>query len=60
LAICSSNLAEEFKALTMTLEMPFKDNADAPDARNGWSPERCRQLGRDALTALYAVVDDLR
>ncbi len=60
LAICSSNLAEEFKALTMTLEMPFKDNADAPDARNGWSPERCRQLGRDALTALYAVVNDLR
>jgi murein tripeptide amidase MpaA len=60
LAICSSNLAEHFKALAMTLEMPFKDNADAPDARNGWSPERCRQLGRAALTALYAVVDDLR
>ncbi len=44
----------------MTLEMPFKDNADAPDERNGWSPERCRQLGRDALTALHAVVGDLR
>ncbi len=60
LAICSSNLAEQFKALAMTLEMPFKDNADAPDERNGWSPERCRRLGRDALTALHAVIDDLR
>jgi hypothetical protein len=41
----------------MTLEMPFKDNADLPDPVYGWSPERCRLLGRSCLDALLAVAD---
>jgi hypothetical protein len=44
----------------MTLEMPFKDNANAPDAIEGWSPDRCRRLGEDCLTALHSVLPDLR
>jgi hypothetical protein len=44
----------------MTLEMPFKDNANAPDPRYGWSPDRCRRLGAAGLDALWAVVADLR
>ncbi len=59
LTICSSALAERFGALAMTLEMPFKDNANAPDAVFGWSPERCERLGASALDALAAVVTDL-
>ena len=38
-----AELAERFGAVSMTLEMPFKDNDDLPDAIYGWSPERCRQ-----------------
>ena len=60
LSICAANLAESFGCLAMTLEMPFKDNANAPDARGGWSPARCRRLGADSLFALNAVLGDLR
>ncbi|GAB5457432.1 MAG: M14-type cytosolic carboxypeptidase [Henriciella sp.] len=57
LAICGNALAAEFDALAMTLEMPFKDNADRPDAQVGWSPERSKRLGADALDALVGVFD---
>ena len=60
LTLCSAHVAEHFGALAMTLEMPFKDNANAPDPRHGWSPDRCRRLGAAGLDALYAVVEDLR
>ena len=60
LAMCTAHVAEHFGALAMTLEMPFKDNADAPDPRYGWSPDRCERLGGACLEALHAVIDDLR
>ncbi len=59
LAMCTSQLAERFSALCMTLEMPFKDNANAPDPIYGWSIARCRLLGAAHLDALYSVLDDL-
>lgn len=40
---------QQFSTLALTLEMPFKDNADLPDLIEGWSPDRCRQLARDIL-----------
>jgi len=42
----------------MTLEMPYKDNDDAPDPEQNWSPERCKMLGRDCLAALLEWLDD--
>jgi murein tripeptide amidase MpaA len=60
LSLCANYLAERFGGLAMTLEMPFKDNANAPDEREGWSPDRCRRLGADCLQALADVVGDLR
>lgn len=60
LTMCTTHVAEYFGALAMTLEMPFKDNANAPDARYGWSADRCRRFGAAGLDALYAVVGDLR
>ena len=33
--------------------------ADRPDQTHGWSPARCRHLGRACLDALLMVVDDL-
>jgi murein tripeptide amidase MpaA len=52
-------IAGAFGALSMTLEMPFKDNANAPDPECGWSPARCRKLGEGVLAALLRVVDEL-
>ncbi len=60
LTMSTNQLANRFGCLAMTLEMPFKDAAENPDALAGWSPERCRQLGRDCLAALLEVVDRLR
>ena len=60
LAICANYVAETYGCLAMTLEMPFKDAANAPEPREGWSPARCRQLGRSSLEALAAVTDQLR
>ena len=60
LGICANYVAETYGCLAMTLEMPFKDAANAPDPRHGWSPVRCRRLGRSCVDALAAVIDTLR
>jgi murein tripeptide amidase MpaA len=57
--MASNWLADRFGKLALTLEMPFKDNADLPDPEHGWSPERSRKLGAALLGALLEVVDEL-
>jgi murein tripeptide amidase MpaA len=57
LSMSTAQLAERYGAVSMTLEMPFKDNADLPDPVHGWSPDRCRLLARSCLDALHAVID---
>ena len=56
---CTDYVAETFGCLAMTLEMPFKDNADLPDDTFGWSPERSRHLARACLESLLPLLDDL-
>ncbi len=53
-------IAQNFDCLAFTLEMPFKDNADLPDATYGWSSARSRKLGASVLQPLCAVVGQLR
>ena len=60
LSMCTSQVAQRFDALAMTLEMPFKDNADAPDLAVGWSPARARRLGASVLHPIAAVLPTLR
>jgi murein tripeptide amidase MpaA len=60
MSMCTNQVAARFDCLAMTLEMPFKDNADAPDAAHGWSPERARGLGRAAVFAMGELVGSLR
>lgn len=60
LTICSNALAERFDCLAMTLEMPFKDDANHPNAEFGWSPARAKQLGADVLAPLLSVLPTLR
>ena len=57
---CTDYVAQAFDCLSMTLEMPFKDNLNAPDAEYGWSPERCRILGRSVLDPVLSVLPGLR
>ena len=52
LSMSTNQLAHRYGAVSMTLEMPFKDHDPLPDPVQGWSPERSRQLGRDCLGAL--------
>jgi murein tripeptide amidase MpaA len=59
LSMSTAQLAERFGAVCMTLEMPFKDNADLPDESYGWSPERSALLACGCLDALHAVIDDI-
>ncbi|MEN7538338.1 M14 family metallopeptidase [Aurantiacibacter flavus] len=58
LSMSTNQVAERFGAVSMTLEMPFKDNDDLPDPAQGWSPERCRLLARDCLGALLQWLED--
>lgn len=57
LALASKWASHQFGGLSMTLEMPFKDNANDPDPVTGWSSGRSRALG---AAALQPVLLDLR
>lgn len=60
LTVANNWVAEEFKCLSFTLEMPFKDNANLPNKETGWSSERSYILGQSLLDPLYRLVDKLR
>ena len=59
MTMSTTQLAERYGAVSMTLEMPFKDNDDNPDAEFGWSPERSKRLAHDCLDNLADMIDDL-
>ncbi len=59
LTMATNQLAARFDAVCMTLEQPFKDNADLPLPDEGWSPRRCQALGRAQLDALWAILPTL-
>jgi murein tripeptide amidase MpaA len=60
LAMCTNWTAETFGALSMTLEMPFKDATGTPDPEFGWSPPRCKSLAVACLDVLESMLRDLR
>jgi murein tripeptide amidase MpaA len=59
LTIASKWAGHTFGGLALTIEMPFKDNADLPDPARGWNGARSRHLGADTLTALHALLPSL-
>lgn len=59
LSMSTAQLAERYGAVSMTLEMPFKDYAALPDEDFGWSPARCAQLGKDCLATLAEMIDEI-
>lgn len=56
MTIAANWLGEQFKTLSFTIEMPFKDNNDLPNPETGWSEKRSMQLGRDVLTPIKAAL----
>jgi len=60
MSMSTTQLAERFGAVSMTLEMPFKDNFDLPDEVYGWSPERSKYLAGACLDALHAILPELK
>jgi len=60
MSMSTTQLAERFGCVSMTLEMPFKDNFDLPDDLYGWSPERSKFLAHACLDSLYAILPDLK
>jgi murein tripeptide amidase MpaA len=56
LTMSTNQLAERFGAVSMTLEMPYKDTVDNNDPDQGWSPERCKLLARECLAVLAEMV----
>lgn len=61
LSICSAAVAAHFGCLAVTLEMPFKGNANASSAesREGWSVEDCTRMGGAAVDAIAHISDKL-
>ncbi|MCD5994879.1 hypothetical protein KDX38_14875 [Pseudomonas sp. CDFA 602] len=58
--LACNSVGERYKCLSLTLEMPFKDNDNAPDPTTGWSGKRSAQLAHDVLSVLAEMVTDLR
>ncbi|MEO6361013.1 MAG: M14-type cytosolic carboxypeptidase [Sphingomicrobium sp.] len=60
MSMSTTQLAERFGCVSMTLEMPFKDNFDLPDPVYGWSPQRSKYLAAACLDALHAILPELK
>ncbi|MES2740518.1 MAG: M14-type cytosolic carboxypeptidase [Pseudomonadota bacterium] len=57
LTLASKYVGHTFQCLSLTLEMPFKDNADLPDPLVGWNGARSAHLGAAILPAILLSLD---
>lgn len=57
LALASKWVAHRFGCVSLTLEMPFKDNANLPDGQVGWSAARSQRLGAAMVGAILACLE---
>ncbi|MCF6776554.1 M14-type cytosolic carboxypeptidase [Thiotrichales bacterium 19X7-9] len=53
LSIASNYISNTFLCPSVTIEMPFKDNDNAPNVLTGWSPERSQQFAQDTIDAIF-------
>jgi len=60
MTLACNAVGEKYDCLSLTLEMPFKDNDDAPNPNTGWSGKRSMQLGKDVLSSVADIVGLLR
>jgi murein tripeptide amidase MpaA len=58
LTLASKWVANHFGCVSLTLEMPFKDNAILPDAQVGWNGARSKRLGAAMLDPILRHLGD--
>jgi len=58
LTIASNYVCETFKCLSMTLEMPFKDNNNNTDLKNGWNSLKCKNLAYSILYPIKHILEN--
>ncbi|MDB5840251.1 MAG: putative peptidase carboxypeptidase [Herminiimonas sp.] len=56
LKLSSKYVGHHFKCLSLTLEMPFKDNAHAPLPEVGWNGARSAKLGEAILQPILEAI----
>jgi murein tripeptide amidase MpaA len=59
LGLATNYIASTFQCHALTIEMPFKDNKNNPDNKNGWSISRCKQFAQEMLLTIDSIVDEL-
>jgi murein tripeptide amidase MpaA len=59
LSMSTNQLAERYGAVSMTLEMPFKDHDANADPEFAWSPARCKTLAHACLETLAGFIDQV-
>jgi murein tripeptide amidase MpaA len=57
LKLASKYVGHTFQCLSLTLEMPFKDNANLPDTQVGWNGARSVLLGAAALQPILRAIE---
>jgi murein tripeptide amidase MpaA len=57
LKLASKYVGHTFKCVSLTLEMPFKDNAQMPDCEVGWNSARSARLGAAILQPILRAVE---
>jgi murein tripeptide amidase MpaA len=60
MTLACNAVGEEFDCLSFTIEMPFKDHDDRPNPVTAWDGKRSKQLGKDVLSVVASMVDQLR
>ncbi|MBV6287053.1 M14 family metallopeptidase [Pseudomonas aegrilactucae] len=60
MTLACNAVGQAHDCLSLTLEMPFKDHDDAPDAVTGWSGQRSKALGSTVIDTFARIVGELR
>jgi murein tripeptide amidase MpaA len=57
LTLASKYIGHTFKCVSLTLELPFKDNVNLPDAQVGWDGARSARLGEVVLQPILRAFE---
>jgi murein tripeptide amidase MpaA len=57
LKMASPYVTHTFGCLSLTLELPFKDNANIPNPQTGWNGARSASLGRAVLQPIWFALN---
>lgn len=56
LKLASKFMGNHFKCVSLTLELPFKDNDNMPDTEVGWDGQRSMKLGEAMLQPMLTAI----